>query len=207
MQNYKQEYLDMYFKADNTSQRMQEFYKKDLEFAVKLGNNYLTIDKPRIETHFCFGFGQNGITTDESMKWAGDMAKHARENMNYFIRENLEKLNHIAYALQYHIIRLRDGWDKAQDFYLRYEDNLPYIYTIDTPYLVSYYKYPRVALEFLSYDREQNLNAPKVKATAEDLEKILFAYEEVITNFKKRLNTYLKRYGLSKVRSWTYLVD
>ena len=26
-------------------------------------------------------------------------------------------------------------------------------------------------------------------------------------NFEKRLHTYLKRYGLSKLHTWTYLVD
>lgn len=207
MQNYKQEYLDMYFKADNTSPSMQEFYKKDLEFVVKLGGSYLTIDKPRIKKDFCFGHGQNGITTQEDTSRATDMAKHARESKDFFINENLETLNYLTYAIQYHIIKLKDGWDKAQEFYQKNEKLIPYTYTIDTPYLVSYYKYPRVVLQFVNWDREQDNRVPKVKATAEDLETILSAYNEVITNFKKRLNTYLKRYGLSKINSWTYLVD
>ena len=31
--------------------------------------------------------------------------------------------------------------------------------------------------------------------------------EEVKKAFIKRLNTYLKKYGLSKLHTWTYLVD
>lgn len=207
MQNYKQEFLDMYFKANNTSQKMQEFYKKDLEFAVKLGNNYLTIDKPRIKKDFCFGYGQNGISTKEDIKDACNMARHTRESQEFFINENLEVFYHLTYAIQYHIIKLKEGWDKAQEFYQKNEKLIPYTFTIDTPYLVSYYNYPRVVLEFVNWDREQDNRIPKVKATAEDLETILSAYNEVIANFKKRLNTYLKKYGLSKVKSWTYLVD
>ena len=45
------------------------------------------------------------------------------------------------------------------------------------------------------------------EATKEDLLLIIEVYKQQIENFKKRLNTYLKRYGLSKLRTWTYLVD
>ena len=36
---------------------------------------------------------------------------------------------------------------------------------------------------------------------------ILYGVEVVKEQFKKRLNTYLKRYGLTKIHSWTYLSD
>ena len=42
---------------------------------------------------------------------------------------------------------------------------------------------------------------------SEDVEKIIIAYEDVRSRFAKRLDTYLKRYGLSKVRSWSYWLD
>ena len=45
------------------------------------------------------------------------------------------------------------------------------------------------------------------EATKEDLLLIIEVYKQQIQNFKKRLNTYLKRYGLSKLTTWTYLVD
>ena len=45
------------------------------------------------------------------------------------------------------------------------------------------------------------------EATKEDLILIIEVYKQQIENFKKRLNTYLKRYGLSKLTTWTYLVD
>ena len=42
------------------------------------------------------------------------------------------------------------------------------------------------------------------KKDIEELKKIVQSEKE---KFTKRLNTYLKRYGLSKINSWSYLVD
>ena len=41
----------------------------------------------------------------------------------------------------------------------------------------------------------------------EDRRRILEAYQRVKAGFEKRLNTYLKRYGLRCVRAWTYWMD
>ena len=40
-----------------------------------------------------------------------------------------------------------------------------------------------------------------------DIQKILNILAEELQKFAKRLNTYLKRYGLSKVHSWSYWRD
>lgn len=41
----------------------------------------------------------------------------------------------------------------------------------------------------------------------EDRRNIIDAYKETRKDFVKHLNSYLKRYGLTKVRSWTFWVD
>ena len=41
----------------------------------------------------------------------------------------------------------------------------------------------------------------------DDIQRIIVGYEEVGKRFRKRLQTYLKRYGLSKLNVWTYLRD
>ena len=43
--------------------------------------------------------------------------------------------------------------------------------------------------------------------TPKDKEQILASLEIEKAKFTKRLNTYLKKYGLSKINTWTYLVD
>ena len=40
-----------------------------------------------------------------------------------------------------------------------------------------------------------------------DIQAIIDGLEVVKKQFEKRLNTYLKRYGLSKLNVWTYLRD
>ena len=45
------------------------------------------------------------------------------------------------------------------------------------------------------------------KPTNDELQSIIKAYESEVKTFEKRLQTYLKRYGLSKLRTWTYLSD
>ena len=45
------------------------------------------------------------------------------------------------------------------------------------------------------------------KLNPEDIDRIIEGYKEVIKNFDKRLKTYLKKYGLSKVKAWSYLSD
>lgn len=39
------------------------------------------------------------------------------------------------------------------------------------------------------------------------ISKLIDGYKTVKTAFVKRLNTYLKRYGMSKVEAWSYLRD
>lgn len=46
-----------------------------------------------------------------------------------------------------------------------------------------------------------------VSNAEEDKHLIIEGLELEKASFIKRLNTYLKRYGLSKVRTWSYLVD
>ena len=41
----------------------------------------------------------------------------------------------------------------------------------------------------------------------DEINNITAGYEEVEKTFTKRLNTYLKRYGTSKLNVWTYLRD
>ena len=54
--------------------------------------------------------------------------------------------------------------------------------------------------------RWERLNDVK-KLTREEIYSLIKGYEEVRQMFTKRLKTYLKKYGLSKLNVWTYLRD
>ena len=54
--------------------------------------------------------------------------------------------------------------------------------------------------------RWSNLQSVK-KLSSEDIQVIIDGLEEVSKKFAKRLNTYLKKYGLEKLNVWTYCRD
>lgn len=54
------------------------------------------------------------------------------------------------------------------------------------------------------YDED---HAKGVKITVDEAIKLRAGYEEAKANFRKRLDTYLKKYGLTCVESYTYWRD
>ena len=159
---------------------------KSVEYAVnktsgyaEIGDCIVTFDKPSIETRFCFG--EHGYDYDEAGKFCREMS----QSEEYFIRENMRHFD----DLQESIDEARDG--HADAWLCHYDD------TSDLGYVTF------IRLGWLDRPRGKN----PLKLTAEGLD----AYEELITDerakFEKRLRTYLKRYGLSKCRYWTYWAD
>ena len=59
-------------------------------------------------------------------------------------------------------------------------------------------------LDNLTEHEKKNLLRELTKA---EIKEILEVYKKQKENFTKRLNTYLKKYGLSKLHTWTYLID
>lgn len=175
------------------SEKMQEYARKSTQYIVELKNgNIIALDKPRIETSFCFGYGMYLQSTQEDEERASNMEHYARTNEQYFIDENLKGLNEQIEALRneslkcytftsyygqpensklktYSVVRLADSYEWTPGRYADYKD----LAELDT----------------------------------EDRERIAAGLEKVKEDFTKRLNTYLKKYGLTKLKTWTYLVD
>lgn len=174
-------YADIIYPNDK---RMNDYVVKTTSEVIETSAGYLEFEKPDIKTRFCFGHGQYGITTTEETNSACNMAAHARTSEQYFIDENLEDINdkikRIKEADKVYLIQKYYKTEKIRD--IRTDDYFRY--------------YP---------EEMQRLNAQE--ATVEDIKLILETLEAEKAKFLKRLNTYLKRYGLSKIHSWTYLVD
>ena len=174
-------------------EKMQEYARKSTAYIVELTNgDIIALDKPRIETRFCFGHGYCGRTTEEDEKRAYNMAEYAATNQEYFINENIK-------GLEEKIKDLRDTRLKA------------YTYTAYSGQPEKS-KLKNYTLASLCYTPEYNpayyANLKDLKEiTMKDRERIAAGLEKVKADFVKRLNTYLKRYGLTKVRTWTYLSD
>lgn len=172
---------------------MMKHFRTTTAAVVELENgDLIPIDKPRIETKFCFGYGLYGRSTEEEYNDAENMRQHAETSQEYFIKENLKGIEETIKELK----------DDSFEVYTA----LAYIGQAEGTKTKSYH------ITRLCNNPEYNpawwANYKELtKMTTADRERLIKAYEEVKQDFIKRLNTYLKRYGLSKLDTWTYLVD
>lgn len=145
----------------------------------------VTFDKPNIETSFCFGESDCGQGLE--LKEAEDMAEHARTSTEYFIEKNLAELK-----------EYRDTLTGDEALYWLESYTGRDIVNIHTRRAIN-----RWYCSSPNYDEIIN----NQELTANDRKKLLTVIDQEIAKFTKRLNTYLKRYGLSKIHSWTYWID
>jgi len=164
-------------------QKMIDHCAGEADVVVKFRDNYLVeVEKESIETNFCFGYGWCGVSDEDDYRGAQGMAEHARTSEQYFISENLKGLDRM----------LREIADK--DNVLYFQDH--------------YYSQKNHVLKHIIFKSPWDKAEPGLEKLT-DAERKLYAEAVQVEKdrFTKRLNTYLKRFGLSKVRSWSYLVD
>jgi hypothetical protein len=164
----------------NNNRKMVDYCMKKVTGVVQLENGKLfCFEKPSIETHFCFGYGQNGISTEEDFENALQEKINASKK-EYFVKENIKVFDRIE--------KILNSDKKIYSFiaYLKGEN----IVGIE----VEDYFYGKSEL-FTGY------------ITDKDKENLLNELENQKKMFMKRLETYWKKYGSSKLKTWTYLVD
>lgn len=166
-------------------QKMIDYCTKKAAYIVELNNDsYYVIDKPSIEKDFCFGYGYCGMSTEEDYQGAAGMAAHARTSTDYFIDKNMEPINRWLEDLK----DLKTWNVYKRPAYIRQSESC---HLVDLRFEHEWDHYPEDGQEL----------------TQDEINAVIAGYEEVKKAFMKRLNSYLKRYGLSKVHSWTYLSD
>lgn len=172
-----------------------DYDKKNVEVAIRLTDGtFLTIDKPRIQTRFCYGYGMYLQSTEEQEEAATSCSIAVENNEDVFIDENMRMWN------DNHCIEKLDS-------------NIPHIVMAIKDKTRSYPAiYRGCGEEFVEKDGKLvDCYAPGYQydriLTDEEKAMYLEALKYTKESFIKRLRTYLKRYGLSKVESWTYLVD
>lgn len=176
-----------------------------LTFTTLPAGNIITIDKQSIKKDFCFG--ESGYDYDE----AQEAAEHARKSVNYFIEENMKYFNH---------------WINDLEDALKGFANSRYALAINPK---EYYRQPEncqlssvvfmywyevidacggsVTLEEMPGKEITYRGQPVRIATPEEITIILEAYKEAREEHKKRVEKYLKKYGLDHVNTWTYWRD
>lgn len=128
--------------------------------------------------------GKRSIETDfcfdDSFDYDGaqNMAEHARTSETYFIHKNLEYYDNLIKRIKERTISLRP----------------------------KYYNQPQDCMlcDWREEDDWDEINRNAEYLTTSEKKLLIAMYEEEKAKFEKRLHTYLKRYGLSKVHSWTY---
>ena len=168
------------------NQKMIDFCLKEAAHIVELTNgDIIVIDKPRIETRFCFGYSDSRYDTEDYDR-ANDMADYASKSQEYFLSENLKGIDKT-------IAQMEGTVSHSFEYRLR----VPYTGQPGDSKLKSldaYYWHDENAKQF-----------PEI--SAEDLQRVIEGYKIVRSDFEKRLNTYLKRYGMSKIKTWSYWQD
>ena len=179
-----EELLEEFLDKSEPSSYMKNYYRKEVEQIAEIKDGYLIVDKPRIKTSFCFGSGWNGISSLEEDEIANDLANQARTDEDYFLEENLQELNKRIKVLEDSLISDADSFNK--------------VVLIKN----GFNQYSVAARRHAEYWDEEY-----TEATEKEVKEILSLYVSVRENFKRRLSIYLKKYGLTKINSWTYLRD
>lgn len=171
-------------------QKMIDFCCGEISRASALENDLVMIwKKQKIETSFCFG--ESGYDYDEAQQ----QAEHARSSEAYFKRENLKEYDAIIAALEGN----GTGYYSNAQPYIRKES---YIRAGDLR-LCNVVFYRPADFYNMTESEKARIRLPYDS----ELETIREGYKEERAAMEKRLDSYLKRYGLSKVRAWTYWLD
>ena len=203
----KKEFIAKQCECEKNPEKWAKYLNAEYSYVLKIDEYYLPIEKERTKKSFCFGHGQNGISTEEEAKGAFESARNARTNENYFLNENLQGINEKLVNLKYFLL---EDEEEKEKYYNKHHNELNYSIKFENVYLSKNHAHEVSYICATEYDIK---NKPWFyknlirKLTKKEISEIVEILEKEKKDFQKRLNTYLKRYGLSKIHSWTYLVD
>lgn len=184
--NIKEIVSTEYAKVYAAGSDMHKYCVNKASDAVVLESGMIFIfEKPSIEKDFCFGYRLSSVDTQE-----------------------YDEANEMAYSVQ------NDGgaYFKAYNLrsFERFEDELNEVAECPENYFVqaSYSGEVKVCSHFQDACRYRydfgKLPENTALLTAADVENLKKVNASEKAKFEKRLNTYLKKYGTSKLRSWSY---
>lgn len=155
--------------------------------ALKVGEKrFITFDKQGIEKSFCFGWScQGGMTYEEAADRCHNFseADFKAENLRRFYREYIRTLEAIEEEEQI-TLGQRYTHGTSEEF--------------------------GAEIMFIKKRGTYDDNGD-ITLSVEESAKLREAYKQKVQGlrdeFEKRLDAYLKKYGLSKIRRWTYCAD
>lgn len=182
-----------------TDTRMSSYCTNKVStMAILPDGGIVPVDKQRLEKDFCFG--ESGYDMDDAIA----AADHARTSQEYFLSQNMRSFNSW-------IADLKDARDENG----RYK-----LLILDTHYIDQPADCKIRAIEFVKVSAVLEKTGPAFLkdlygiefgkghlATIEEIDAIIEAYKEAAKDHEKKVLSYLKRYGTSKVHAWTYWRD
>ena len=162
-------------------EKMVKFEVNNTLSAFNLRGKTITIEKKKIHTNFCFGYSLSRYDS-ESFDRANELAAMAETDVKYFIRKNHDNSNYG------NTIKMLN--DKRWKAYAR-----QHYYSGENLYSISFCRHFE--------------DIPEGAFELTEAEKSLYKRELVkaIQEHHKKIMSYLKRYGLTKVNSWSYWQD
>ena len=195
LEEYMQEWTKVW-----QDQSMLDYNRKRFSGAVRLTNGgILFFEKPRIDSSFCFH--DEGPQYEFYQHMMADRETRLRD---YFLHKNLDAMDEEIRALECNC-HFPEG-----EYHSHYYCKTWYLqrcrYTGETAPLRLWQ-----ARAWSDYDVEHETwryePGTYEKMCDEDRLAILEGLKREREKFDKRLQTYLKRYGTSKIRTWTYWAD
>lgn len=170
--------------ANNTG--MIDYCMKKTGYLVHLSDgSIIPLEKPTIQKEFCFGYSLCAYDT-EDYDLANEAAHHAAQSQRYFLHENLDQVDKILYNLE---SNEWNSWD----------------YFICVKYCSQSSDNPLRGLNTFYLNTSDAHRYRRLQG--DDRQRVIDGYKVIRIDFEKRLLSYLKRYGLSKVRTWSYWQD
>lgn len=197
MKETMQEYREALAAVWGNDQGMIDYCVNQAAFLGSIRGLLFAIEKRKVDKHFCFGYsdcgqGQDYLTAMRS-------ADYARHNADYFKRENLKYYTDwIAKLETADAIGLCETYGKMSPIRglraFRWWEVLEAVGGEAT-------------LEGLK-GADITINGIKVYIlTDSERQTVREAYEQAMKAQERKLDSYLKRYGLSKIKVWTYWID
>lgn len=179
-----------YVKVWKDDEKMVKFCQGEISNAVKLSDGRIVVvEKQKLVTSFCFGYSTCGQGAE--YEEANEAAHVANTSEDYFREQNLKEFDNKIALLK---------TDKEESWYMD-------AYLSQSNYCSCGLVNIHEVVGLRRYDFEEQRHGTYVEITEDDRKLIIAMYEEEKEKMSKRIDTHLKRYGLSKLNVWTYWRD
>lgn len=178
-------------------EKMVDFCTSKAGFIFEYNDGLYSVDKPSIKKDFCFGYGMFLTATREEFENAERCAEIARTSEDNFISANMKELNRTIERLE----------SMADEMALEWAEGSHPVYMIENA--EKYYS-QESDCRLRGWSIVNTFDRVPVGEICNDIEfvnELIEAHLAVRADFEKRLKSYLKKYGLSNVNAWTYLID